>query len=490
MDNYQIVYNSVMLAMDKQTVTESFARLFKLSSGRAAAILDKPQTVLRSNLDAATAEMYREKLTAIGLDVEVRNMATQKSAPAPASAVQLVADRDAQPAFEMVPMEEKTVESVQLVGTSSGNRNLPFNFYGSGFEYFRIWIVNIVLTILTVGIYSAWAKVRTQQYFYGNTDVGGASFQYLATPMQVLRGRIIGIVLLGLYLGLQHYSATAAIVALVVFILAMPALIVIAFSARMRFSAWRNVRFNFERNFRDAYGALKIPAMFFILLYIFMYFAGMIGPDVKPENIDQSLMLPIGGLFLMAMLVYPYVDFLINRLIVNNARFGSALFRFPATAGGYYALYAKTFMVFLLCMVPAALAIGIGAAGLKSANVPEAAYSVLAFVSMLLAYVFPFAYLMARRFNLRYHGMALGKSVLSCNVGARQMASLYVVNTLAIVFSCGLLIPWAKVRMVHYRLSCLTLHASYELNDIVNEGQHSSAVGQEISDLFDVDIAL
>lgn len=38
----------------------------------------------------------------------------------------------------------------------------PFSFTGSAGEYFRIWIVNIALSIVTLGIYSAWAKVRTK----------------------------------------------------------------------------------------------------------------------------------------------------------------------------------------------------------------------------------------------------------------------------------------------------------------------------------------
>ncbi|MFP5306510.1 MAG: DUF898 family protein, partial [Gammaproteobacteria bacterium] len=47
-------------------------------------------------------------------------------------------------------------------------------FSGSGGEYFRIWIVNLLLSVLTLGIYSAWAKVRRMQYFYRNTTLAGA----------------------------------------------------------------------------------------------------------------------------------------------------------------------------------------------------------------------------------------------------------------------------------------------------------------------------
>jgi hypothetical protein len=42
----------------------------------------------------------------------------------------------------------------------------PIEFTGTAGEYFGIWIVNILLTIVTVGFYSAWAKVRRKRYFY------------------------------------------------------------------------------------------------------------------------------------------------------------------------------------------------------------------------------------------------------------------------------------------------------------------------------------
>jgi uncharacterized membrane protein YjgN (DUF898 family) len=73
-------------------------------------------------------------------------------------------------------------------------RILPFEFRGDGTEYFKIWIVNIFLTLITLGIYSAWATVRNNRYFYGNTFVDGTSFSYLAKPLQILKGRIIAVV--------------------------------------------------------------------------------------------------------------------------------------------------------------------------------------------------------------------------------------------------------------------------------------------------------
>ena len=70
----------------------------------------------------------------------------------------------------------------------------PFVFTGTGGEYFRIWIVNIALTIVTLGIYSAWAKVRTNRWFYGHTLLDNSPFSYLATPMQILKARLITLI--------------------------------------------------------------------------------------------------------------------------------------------------------------------------------------------------------------------------------------------------------------------------------------------------------
>jgi hypothetical protein len=46
---------------------------------------------------------------------------------------------------------------------------LSLEFSGSAREYFRIWITNLCLTLLTFGIFSAWAKVRKKRYTYSHT---------------------------------------------------------------------------------------------------------------------------------------------------------------------------------------------------------------------------------------------------------------------------------------------------------------------------------
>ena len=55
---------------------------------------------------------------------------------------------------------EIAVANGNNVAAHPGNRAVSLRFTGQAGEYFSIWIVNVCLSIVTLGIYSAWAKVR------------------------------------------------------------------------------------------------------------------------------------------------------------------------------------------------------------------------------------------------------------------------------------------------------------------------------------------
>ncbi|MDR3346857.1 MAG: DUF898 domain-containing protein, partial [Campylobacteraceae bacterium] len=42
--------------------------------------------------------------------------------------------------------------------------NTRFEFRGNATDFFAIWFVNLLLSLITLGIYSPWAKVRNNQY--------------------------------------------------------------------------------------------------------------------------------------------------------------------------------------------------------------------------------------------------------------------------------------------------------------------------------------
>src|SRR6478609_4191452 len=95
---------------------------------------------------------------------------------------------------------DATTRGVDMTGASveMGGTLERAEFRGNAGEYFGIWIVNILLTIVTFGIYSAWAKVRRMRYFRGNTYLDGHSFDYHARGKQIFLGRLIVFVVLAI----------------------------------------------------------------------------------------------------------------------------------------------------------------------------------------------------------------------------------------------------------------------------------------------------
>lgn len=64
----------------------------------------------------------------------------------------------------------------------------PTEFTGSGSKYFRIWIVNLRLMFVTLGICHHLAKVRWLSYSHANTLVGGEPLGFHADPKKMLKG--------------------------------------------------------------------------------------------------------------------------------------------------------------------------------------------------------------------------------------------------------------------------------------------------------------
>lgn len=103
---------------------------------------------------------------------------------------------------------------------------LRLEFRGQGSEYFRVWIVNVLLSVVTLGIYSAWATVRNRRYFCGNTFLDDSHFDFHGDPRAILVGRVIAIFLLAGYAGGGYLHPAAPAVTLLLIAVMMPWLIV------------------------------------------------------------------------------------------------------------------------------------------------------------------------------------------------------------------------------------------------------------------------
>lgn len=340
-------------------------------------------------------------------------------------------------------------------------RDLPLRFTGSAAEYFRIWIVNICLTLLTLGIFSAWAKVRKKRYFYSNTTLDGTPFQYLGQPIPILKGRIIAAVIFGAwYIGTNYVLELLPFVALLLFVLA-PWVLVRSAAFNARYSAFRNMTFRFTGTY---WGAVKVLYGWAVITVI-----------------------TFG-------LGFSWWQQRIKRFMVTHSGYGGVLGEFSARGGQFFRIYLITGLIFggIMMGMGIVLAITLGSSMKSPESMETFSSVVMIFVIVVYAvYVVAFGYIQTRIGNLVWNHTQLGPIRFQSTLRTRDLVWLYVTNAVAILVSVGLLIPWAVVRMHKYRMSHLFLTADGDLTYF--EGSPSSniqAAGAEMGEFFDFDMSL
>lgn len=328
---------------------------------------------------------------------------------------------------------------------------IPFVFTGRGGEYFGIWIVNLVLTILTLGIYSAWAKVRRMQYFYRNTSVGGASFDYHGDPRAILKGRVIMFALFVVYNLTINFAPLIGLIVLVAIGAAMPFLLQRSLRFRAHYTSWSGLRFGFDGDLGGAYRVFLLwPFLTAITLYL------------------------LGPMWHQRIKAYQH----------RNARYGATPFGFDATVGGFYGAYLLAIVVFV---VGAILLVVVGGFGAKL-NPATAALIPLGLFALAL-FIQP--YLMAKLQNLVWNHTQVGAHGFDSRVAPGRLFFIFITNLIGIVLTLGLYQPFAAIRLAKYRLESVSLLAAGPLDDFVaGQQQAVTATGEGAADVFDIDIAL
>lgn len=337
-------------------------------------------------------------------------------------------------------------------------------FTGNAKEFFGIWFVNLVLSVLTLGIYSAWAKVRTERYFYGNTRLAGAPFEYLANPIAILKGRLVAYAV-AIALGLcAHFQIWVVYVPLILAVLALlPWLIQRTLRFRARYSAWRGLRFRFVEGVFEAYiNFMFRPVLGFITLYL-------LSPWVRMHQHDY---------------------------LVTGHRFGGKRFRFQGDLGQYYVPFLISIglgMAIYFVMVVLIMAFTFAAAsGGKDAGAGHMSLLVTIMVPLVAVYLALLAlpvFLRTRYTNLMWNFASLGGHRFESTLRARDVIWIYFSNGVAIVLSLGLLVPWAMVRLAKYRAKHFVLLASGDLDQFIAEREREEgAAGAELLDALDLDM--
>ena len=338
-------------------------------------------------------------------------------------------------------------------GAVSGT--IRFEFTGAAGEYFRIWIVNVFLTVITLGIYSAWAKVRRNRYLYSSTRIAGASFEYLAQPLQILKGRLIALGLLAIYMVSQVVSPLLQVAEMLALAVALPWLVIRARTFALRNTGYRNIRFDF----RSGYGEAAAIYLLWPLIVVFT----------------------LG-------LMYPYYVRVRSDFLIGNSAFGAQKFSFDASAGSYYWAYFK--FVIAACAVLGGGVLA-AAAYYMGADGAGAAVAVGAALLTALALLAALTYAHVLITNLTWSSIEIRGMRTGCDLALPRMFWIAFSSMAGIVLSFGLLIPWATIRMARYRIEQMNLVNVERLQSLLSAQPSAvSAAGEELSDLLGVDVAV
>ena len=346
-----------------------------------------------------------------------------------------------------------------------------FTFTGTAREYFGIWIVNVLLTIITLGVYSAWAKVRRQRYFYGNTWLAGANFDYHARPVRILIGRMIVLAVLVAYnLALQFQPILGGLIA-VALIFAAPWFIMRGLRFNARVTSYRNIRFDFTGKYGGGFlayvlgvaliygsGGILAPLasqwMWGYTLDNLRYADRPIKCEPRLEKLYRQWWLPalvlVGGVILLGMVgglaIWAFSGQLAASMGIGEGREPSP-----------YAALLAVYLVMIPFLILYAVAGLLYRAGTRNVALNETIID--------------------------------GRHALSSSIDRGRYAWISVTNLAATLFSLGLARPWAAIRMARYLASVTALDTTGALDDYVGSVKDSgSAVGAGYIDVEGFDL--
>ncbi|MDO4896240.1 MAG: YjgN family protein [Moraxella sp.] len=330
-----------------------------------------------------------------------------------------------------------------------------FYFYGTGSEYFKIWIVNLILTIITLGIYSPWAKVRRLRYFYGNTEVNDTAFDFVANPKRILFGRLIAIAIYIIISVVGQISPDLAMAGGLVIFVVMPWLMRSTMRFMARNSQYNNVHFSFNGSLLEAY----LVAIIAIVLSV----------------ISFGLLAPVAW-------------WLFKRYQFDNTYFGQLKFEFNTSITDMYKAMMMPILIVIGLVITGVFLLAFSLTLNDYIGGQVLALFIVGFYFLLLL-ITPL--MQAYTHQAIWDKLTLGDNEFRLdNFSPIRFAVIQATNYIAIVLSLGLFYPWAKVRLHRYKVETLTLVAYDDFDALATPNMDSvSSVAEEISDVFDFDVS-
>src|SRR5262245_60627098 len=300
-------------------------------------------------------------------------------------------------------------------------------FHGTGGTLFGIHVVNVLLTIVTLGIYYSCGKTRIRRYVFGERAFAGDRFAYHGTAKELILGFVkaflvffVPIVILTVVRDVLDVApaikGAAAISISLLFLMFIPVAMVGARRYRLSRTSWRGIRFSFRGR-----------AIEFVKIFV-------------------------RGSFLTGLtfgLYYPFFATRRQAFMISNSYFGDERFGFDGRG-------RELFGPFLLAIL-------------------------LTLPTLGLSWVW-FA---ARRRRFFWDHTSFGDARFRSSVTGLALFGLWVVNAVLLIVTLGLAWPWVRTRNIRFAFRYLELVGPLDLERIRQQAQYASATGEGLAGFLD-----
>lgn len=366
-----------------------------------------------------------------------------------------------------------------------GSRRLGVHFNPDPWAYWRLWQVGMLLTLLTLGLYRPFAKVRQLQFLYAHLEVDGHALHFDADPWRMLRGFLLMALLAAAYFGSGLATAEWALVIVAALALLWPLLWRSGLRFRLARTHWRGLPLGFAGSLGGAYLAMLPWAA---VLVVYQALVWLLAPDTLPGALPDWPASVWFGFIASSILLFGLGQAWVKRYQHNGYRWGDQQLRIQLPLGAPMGLAFKYLGLFVLL----ALVAGAFERMLRPAFEAQGwmlFVAALAGTVYLAVFVVGAGYYSARLQNMVWNASESEALRFHSRLSARRLALLNLRNWVLIALTLGSYRPFALLAVWKMRLGALQIEARGEPGrPSAHRPPGGSASGEMAGEFFDLDL--
>lgn len=324
------------------------------------------------------------------------------------------------------PKQDKVVPITSLKQKPKAPATHGISFEGKGLPLLKLYVVNNLLAMLTLGVYHFWGKAKIRKYLYSSTELMGERFSFTGTGKELFVGWLKAALIMALLFSAPNALSTFVhpafgLIAIPIMFIIFPAIMVGSWRYKLSRAHWHGASFSFTGKTKD-YMLLHIKGSLLTLLTFGLY--------------------------------APYFHMQKERFWRTNSNYGTTSFGYDGKAEDIRKDFLKAWLL----------------------TVPTLGFVWFWYAAKVTRYDWE---------HTSFSGLSF-----SFGASGRQYFAFLIGNLALLAFTLGLAYPWVVVRGVKFISKHLSMKGAVEFGKINHAPQRSKAVGEGLASVLDIDMAM